>query len=65
LVKDGDTIVIGGIYTKDFTERVTKIPILGDIPWLGWMFKSSSKIDEITELMIFITPRIVKERTFK
>ncbi len=65
LVKDGDTIVIGGIYTKDFTERETKIPILGDIPGFGWLFKSSSKIDEITELLIFITPRIVKERGLK
>ncbi len=65
LVKDGDTIVIGGIYTKDFTERNTKIPILGDIPGFGWLFKSNSKVDEITELLIFITPRIVKERVFK
>ncbi|MBI5143052.1 MAG: type IV pilus secretin PilQ [Nitrospirae bacterium] len=62
LVKDGKTIVIGGIYTKDNTDAVTKIPVLGDLPGVGWLFKSKSRSDEVNELLIFITPRIVKEK---
>lgn len=59
LVKDGDTTVIGGIYTRRTSESVAQIPLLGDIPVLGWFFKSRSNSDERTELLIFISPTIV------
>jgi type IV pilus assembly protein PilQ len=62
LVKDGKTIVIGGIYTKDNTDAITKVPILGDLPGIGWLFKSKAKSDAVNELLIFITPKIVKEK---
>jgi len=59
LVKDGDTTVIGGIYTRRTSESVAQIPLLGDIPVLGWFFKSRAASDERTELLIFISPTIV------
>ena len=59
LVKDGDTTVIGGIYTRRQTEEFTKVPLLSNIPVLGWLFKKKKNADERTELLIFITPRIV------
>jgi type IV pilus assembly protein PilQ len=60
LVNDGDTIVIGGIIktTKSFTD--TGVPWLSKIPFLGWLFKSTEKTDDKEELLIFITPTIVK-----
>ncbi|MCX7943656.1 MAG: type IV pilus secretin PilQ [Deltaproteobacteria bacterium] len=59
LVKDGDTTVIGGIYTRRQSEEFAKVPLLSNIPVLGWLFKKKKSADERTELLIFITPRIV------
>lgn len=59
LVKDGDTTVIGGIYTRRQAEELAKVPLLSNIPVLGWLFKKKKSSDERTELLIFITPRIV------
>ncbi len=59
LVKDGDTTVIGGIYTRRSAESGSQVPFLGDIPVLGWVFKSRSASDERTELLIFVSPTIV------
>ena len=59
LVRDGDTTVIGGIYTKKTSDTFTGIPVLSQIPVLGWFFRNTKKNDERTELLIFITPRIV------
>ena len=61
LVKDGETTVIGGIYEIDKGESETFTPFLGKIPILGWLFKSRSKTETKTELLIFITPRIVRD----
>jgi type IV pilus assembly protein PilQ len=61
LVENGGTVVIGGIYTQDTTHSVTKVPLLGDIPILGWLFKNDSKSDAKDELLVFITPKILKE----
>lgn len=61
LVKDGETTVIGGIYEIDKGESETFTPFLGKIPVLGWLFKSRSKTETKTELLIFITPRIVRD----
>lgn len=60
IVKDGDTVVIGGIIGQDAAEIEGKIPLLGDIPLLGWLFKSSSTLSQKTNMFIFITPRIIK-----
>lgn len=59
LVKDGETTVIGGIYVDSDTEGDSGVPYLMDIPLLGWLFKSNSKQKTKTELLIFITPRII------
>jgi type IV pilus assembly protein PilQ len=60
-VNNGDTAVIGGIYEETVNNNVNKIPFLGDIPILGYLFKQTSKDIEKTELLIFLTPRVVKE----
>ena len=59
LVNDGSTAVIGGIYTRNTGESWNKVPGLGDIPILGWLFKTKNNADRRTEMMIFITPSIV------
>ena len=59
LVKDGDTTVIGGIYTRRNSESWNEVPLLSRIPILGWLFKKKAGTDDRTELLIFITPRIV------
>jgi type IV pilus assembly protein PilQ len=62
LADNGETVVLGGIYEQTTRTDVTKVPLLGDIPFLGNMFKQTVKRDEKTELLIFITPRIIKEQ---
>ena len=62
LVNNGETIVLGGIYEQSITTTVSKIPVLGDIPYFGWLFRNSKDINEKKELLIFVTPRIVTER---
>ncbi len=59
LVKDGDTTVIGGIYTRNTSVTNNYIPFLGQIPVLGWLFKHHDEQDNRSELLVFITPRIV------
>jgi type IV pilus assembly protein PilQ len=59
LVKDGDTTVIGGIYTRTVNERTAGVPFLSKIPILGWLFRKTESRDDRSELLIFITPRIV------
>jgi type IV pilus assembly protein PilQ len=61
LVKNGETIVIGGIYTKSNAVDESRVPLLGKIPILGWLFKSQTKRDTQTELLIFLTPTVVPE----
>ena len=61
LVENGGTVVIGGIYTEEKRDNTQRIPFLGDLPYIGWLFKNREWIDDKTELLIFITPRIVSE----
>ena len=61
-VNNGETLVLGGIFDGDENSTVSKVPLLGDIPGLGWMFKSTTKTNSKTELIIFLTPRILDER---
>lgn len=59
IVRDGQTVVISGLLRKEVTDIVRKVPILGDIPLLDWVFKSRDKESRSTELLIFITPMVV------
>jgi len=61
LVENGGTIVIGGIYEIKTRDDVNKVPLLGDLPVIGFAFKNTSRQNEKTELLVFITPRIVSE----
>lgn len=63
LVENGGTVVIGGIYTQDEGETVNKVPLLGDVPLLGNLFKNTVRTSSKTELLIFLTPKVVSERT--
>lgn len=60
LVGNGETVVLGGIFQSEVATTVTKTPFLGDIPYLGRLFKRTERIDERSELLIFITPKIIK-----
>ncbi|WP_028116228.1 type IV pilus secretin PilQ [Ferrimonas senticii] len=59
LAKNGETIVLGGIYQQQKINTVTKVPLLGDIPYLGVLFRTTADRNEKSELMIFVTPKIV------
>jgi type IV pilus assembly protein PilQ len=61
LVENGGTVVIGGIYTQDVRDNTQRIPFFGDLPYIGWLFKNREWIDDKTELLVFITPKIVAE----
>jgi type IV pilus assembly protein PilQ len=63
LVENGGTVVIGGIFEQNERTDITKVPFLGDVPVLGNLFKTTSKSSQRTELLIFLTPKVVTERT--
>ncbi|KVW96886.1 type IV pilus secretin family protein [Thiobacillus denitrificans] len=61
-VNNGETLVLGGIFEGDESSTVNKVPLLGDIPGLGHLFKTTTKENSKTELIIFLTPRILDDR---
>jgi general secretion pathway protein D len=61
LAEDNQTVVLGGLIGTSIQENVSKVPLLGDIPGLGWLFKSKSTTEEKTNLMVFITPKIIND----
>jgi type IV pilus assembly protein PilQ len=61
LVNDGQTVVLGGILETERRENEVKVPLLGDIPVLGYLFKTKTRTDNKDELLIFVTPRILRE----
>jgi len=61
LVGNGETVVLGGIFQSEHSTTVTKTPFLGDIPYLGALFTKTEEIDERAELLIFITPKLLKD----
>jgi type IV pilus assembly protein PilQ len=63
MVRDGDTAVIGGIYTRNTSENYAEVPFFSKIPVLGWLFKKRRTEDSRAELLIFITPRIINRDT--
>mgnify|MGYP000073691140 CR=1 FL=1 len=60
LAEDGQTVVLGGLIRSDVEETESKVPLLGDIPVLGWLFKHTSKTETKVNLLVFITPRIIR-----
>jgi type IV pilus assembly protein PilQ len=61
LVENGGTVGLGGIFTQDESSTVTKVPFLGDIPILGFFFRQDLRSNNKTELLIFVTPRVIKD----
>jgi type IV pilus assembly protein PilQ len=61
LLADGETAVIGGILVVDRGQTITKVPFFGDLPLIGWLFKSKTMSENKKELIIFITPRVVRQ----
>lgn len=61
LVGNGETVVLGGIFQSERSKTITKTPFLGDIPYLGALFTKTEEIDERAELLIFITPKLLKD----
>lgn len=60
IVRDGETVVLGGIYTITSRQEVQKVPFLGDLPFVGNLFKNNTNLNNKAELVIFLTPNIVK-----
>ncbi len=61
LVNDGETVVLGGIFETERREVSSKVPLLGDIPLLGYLFRSNQSVSNKAELLIFVTPKILRE----
>jgi type IV pilus assembly protein PilQ len=61
VVNDGQTVVLGGILETERRETVKKVPLLGDVPIFGHLFKSTSRVNNKDELLIFVTPKIIRE----
>ena len=61
LVENGGTVVLGGIYEQQERTTTTKVPLLGDIPVVGYLFKNRVRVNDRTELLIFITPRVISK----
>ena len=61
LVNNGETVVLGGVFQTVVSEGTTKTPVLGDLPWVGSLFRQKSKSDDKQELLIFITPRLIRD----
>lgn len=61
LVDNGDTIVIGGIYEQTKTQSATRTPFLSDLPYVGFMFRNTSQTNDKSELLIFVTPKILRD----
>lgn len=64
LVNNGETIVLGGVFESNVIEGETKVPFLGDVPFLGNLFKKTIRTDDKREILMFITPRIMEDENF-
>ncbi len=61
LARTGETVVLGGVYEEETFENIKKVPLLGDIPGLGWLFRNKENQSNKQELLIFVTPKIIKD----
>jgi type IV pilus assembly protein PilQ len=62
LIENGGTVVIGGIYMQEDRDTINKVPVLGDIPVMGNLFKKTSRVNNKTELLIFLTPKVLSDK---
>ena len=62
VVENGGTVVIGGVFVTDNQNTVDKVPLLGDIPFFGWLFKYKNETATRRELLVFITPRVISDK---
>ncbi|MBS1144233.1 MAG: type pilus secretin family protein [Proteobacteria bacterium] len=62
VVENGGTVVIGGVFITDSQDIIEKVPLLGDIPFLGWLFKYKNDTGKRRELLVFITPRVISDK---
>ena len=62
VVENGGTVVVGGVYVTNQQNQVEKVPLLGDVPFFGWMFKYKNDLGSRRELLVFITPRIISDK---
>jgi type II secretion system protein D len=60
VVNDGDTVAIGGLISKNDTDTVNKVPCLGDLPYIGWMFRFTNRVTQKRELLVIMTPHVVR-----
>ncbi|VAW98591.1 Type IV pilus biogenesis protein PilQ, partial [hydrothermal vent metagenome] len=58
---NGETIVLGGVYEQTKSHTVSRVPLLGEIPVIGWLFRRTAEEDDKSELLIFVTPKIIKQ----
>ena len=61
LVGNGETVVLGGVFRNEETQQIQKVPVLGDLPGVGTLFRSTANTNKKVETLIFITPRILSE----
>ncbi|MGH8627330.1 MAG: type IV pilus secretin PilQ, partial [Gammaproteobacteria bacterium] len=61
LVDNGETVVLGGIYEHTNQNDVRRVPFFGELPYVGWLFKATNNLNSKRELLIFVTPKILKE----
>lgn len=61
LVDNGETVVLGGVYRREKRDESDRVPFFGDLPYVGFLFRQSTQLDEKQELLIFVTPKIIKD----
>ena len=61
LVDNGETVVLGGVFERTKSDNIQRVPFFGDLPYVGFMFKQHQIQDENSELLIFVTPKILKD----
>ncbi|NNG14304.1 MAG: hypothetical protein HKM22_04020, partial [Gammaproteobacteria bacterium] len=57
----GETVVLGGVYTREVREGSERVPFFGDLPYVGFLFRSQHNEDDKKELLVFVTPKIIKD----
>ena len=61
LVDNGETVVLGGVYRRENINNSDRVPFFGDLPYVGFLFRQTTNIDAKQELLVFVTPKIIKD----